>query len=170
MNTPVSSVVFTKDWHKKNDPNGGHIALPPAEPDYVDSWPVHCIAGTKGASLHPALKSWDNPKFAYDKHALFRKGYGCPSYSGFDDSSEFPGYGNGLADFLHDRDVTHVSVAGLAADYCVRATALDAVNNDFDVRVMGDLTRSINTPTEEVVREVVEAQAHRAKVLRLATS
>ncbi len=149
-------VVLTKDWHEAGSTNGGHIALPPESPDFVDSWPIHCIAGTEGARLHPALRKYDGAWFPETVDSLWHKGYGCPSYSGFDPSSEFYGYGNGLNDYLRDRQVTDLTLVGLASDYCVKFTALDAVDHGFNVRIMGDLTAGIAQPLEETLAEVAE--------------
>ena len=120
-------VVATRDHHI--DP-GPHFS---ATPDYVDSWPPHCVVGTPGAELHPALAG-----FGFD--AVFDKGEYAAAYSGFEGRSA----GMSLADWLVDRSVTAVDVAGLAADYCVRATALDAARDGFAVGVLLDLTAAIS--------------------------
>lgn len=141
-------VAFTKDWHAPDSANGGHIALPPAEPDFVDSWPSHCIAGTKGADLHPDLTGF----FVF----TFFKGYGRPSYSGFEGHSAALGF---LPDWLKFQGITHVDVTGLAADYCVRATALDAVKNQFTTAVLPDLTAGIHRDGKAVAIEVKGLQS-----------
>lgn len=120
-------VVATRDHHI--DP-GTHFS---ATPDYVDSWPPHCVVGTPGAELHPALSGFG---FA----AVFDKGEYAAAYSGFEGRSD----GVTLADWLVDRNVTAVDVCGLAADYCVRATALDAARDGFAVGVLLDLTAPIS--------------------------
>lgn len=119
-------VVATRDHHI--DP-GGHFS---ATPDFVDSWPPHCVAGTPGAELHPALAGT-----TFD--AVFDKGEYAAAYSGFEGSSA----GVGLADWLVDREVTGVDVCGIATDHCVRATALDAVRDGFATRVLLDLTAAV---------------------------
>jgi regulation of enolase protein 1 (concanavalin A-like superfamily)/nicotinamidase-related amidase len=119
-------VLATRDHHI--DP-GAHFS---PTPDYVDSWPVHCVAGTPGAELHPALRST-----AFE--AVFDKGEYAAAYSGFEGSAS----GVSLADWLVDRQITSVDVCGIATDYCVRATALDAVRDGFATRVLLDLTAAV---------------------------
>ena len=85
-------------------------------PDFVVSWPAHCVVGTAGVALHPRLR-------VDHLEAVFDKGEYGAAYSGFEGRQD----GLGLADWLHSRDVTAVEVTGIATDYCVRATALDAV-------------------------------------------
>ncbi len=125
-------VVATRDHHI--DP-GSHFA---AEPDYVDSWPAHCVTGTQGVELHPNL--------ATDRiEAVFDKGAHAAAYSGFEGSSG----GVGLADWLRERGVTDVDVVGIATDHCVRATALDAARNGFATTVLLDLTAGVAPATTE---------------------
>jgi len=123
-------VVATKDHHV--DP-GAHFA---DEPDYVDSWPAHCVVGTGGVEFHPAL----DPERI---EAVFTKGEHAAAYSGFEGSSA----GIGLAAWLRMRDVTDVDVVGIATDHCVRATALDAVREGFGTTVLLDLTAGVARPT-----------------------
>jgi nicotinamidase/pyrazinamidase len=120
-------VVATRDYHV--DP-GDHFS---ATPDYVHSWPVHCVAGTAGAAFHPALD-------VAPIGAVFAKGEFAAAYSGFEGAE--PG-GAGLADWLRARQVTEVDVVGIATDYCVRATALDAVRAGFATAVLTDLTAGV---------------------------
>ena len=126
-----SHVVATRDYHI--DP-GAHFS---STPDFVDTWPVHCEAGTPGASFHPALD-------VAGIQAVFSKGAHAAAYSGFEgtDRSGVP-----LADWLRAHDVSEVDVVGIATDHCVRATALDAVANGFTTRVLLDLTASVAQPT-----------------------
>jgi nicotinamidase/pyrazinamidase len=119
-------VVATRDHHI--DP-GAHFS---DQPDYVDSWPPHCVAGTPGAELHPAL-------LGYPFDAVFDKGEYAAAYSGFEGRAE----GVGLADWLAAHDVTEVDVVGIATDYCVRATALDAAGTGRPTRVLLDLTAAV---------------------------
>jgi nicotinamidase/pyrazinamidase len=125
-------VVATKDYHV--DP-GKHFA---DEPDYVDSWPPHCVVGTNGADFHPAL----DPE---PVEAVFTKGAHAAAYSGFEGDAS----GIGLAAWLRMRDVTGVDVVGIATDHCVRATALDAVREGFDTTVLLDLTAGVARPTTD---------------------
>jgi nicotinamidase/pyrazinamidase len=119
-------VVATRDHHI--DP-GDHFS---ATPDWVDSWPPHCVVGTPGAELHSAV-------VGYGFDAVFDKGEYAAAYSGFEGRSD----GVGLADWLVDRNVTAVDVCGLTTDYCVRATALDAAADGFAVTVLLDLTAAV---------------------------
>lgn len=139
-------VVYTKDWHRGNHDNGGHIAIPPAQPDYIDSWPAHCIVGTPGADFHPAVAEIGT------EGLTFKKGYGVPSYSGFEGAHE----DLYLEEFLYGK-AESVDVVGLAADYCVRATALDAIKAGFRATVLTDLTAGIHKSPEEVAAEVEAA-------------
>ncbi|MCA1222012.1 nicotinamidase [Streptomyces sp. 8L] len=140
-------VVATRDHHI--DP-GNHFAKPPATPDYVHTWPVHCVAGTEGVGFHPNFA----PAVASGAiAAVFGKGEYSAAYSGFEGADE---NGLGLADWLRAREVTEVDVVGLATDHCVRATALDAVREGFTTRVLLDLTAGVTPGTTE---RAVEAMA-----------
>ena len=108
-------VVATKDHHL--DP-GAHWS---SDPDFSESWPVHCRVGTDGEAFHPHLA----PR-PFD--AIFTKGEHSAAYSGFEGRSAD---GGGLAGWLRERGVTEVEVCGIATDHCVRATALDAVAEGF---------------------------------------
>lgn len=124
-------VVATKDYHV--DP-GAHFS---EHPDFVDSWPAHCVTGTPGADFHPALRT--------DKvEAVFHKGAHAAAYSGFEGHTTD---GEGLADWLRSRDVTEVDVVGIATDHCVRATALDAAAAGFATTVLLDLTAGVAAAT-----------------------
>jgi nicotinamidase/pyrazinamidase len=134
-------VVATRDHHV--DP-GAHFS---PKPDFVDSWPPHCVAGTPGAELHPALAG-----YAFD--AVFDKGDYAAAYSGFEGAAD----GIGLAEWLASRDVTDVDVVGIATDYCVRATALDAAGEGLATRVLLDLTAAVAPArVDQVVAELDEA-------------
>ncbi|QZN84325.1 isochorismatase family protein [Cellulomonas sp. C5510] len=136
------AVVATADWHEPlPDSNAGHFAVG-ADPDYVTTWPEHCVRGTPGAAYHPALRL---P--AGTVHV--RKGQGRQDYSGFEGEVQGQGDGSrtGLADVLRARGVDGVDVVGLATDHCVAATALDAVAAGFDVRVLTDLTAGVGVRT-----------------------
>jgi nicotinamidase/pyrazinamidase len=126
-------VVATKDYHV--DP-GAHFS---AHPDYVESWPAHCVVGTGGADFHPDL--------ATDRvEAVFHKGEHAAAYSGFEGHTSS---GEGLADWLRSRGVTSVDVVGIATDHCVRATALDAVAAGFATTVLLELTAGVAAGTTE---------------------
>jgi nicotinamidase/pyrazinamidase len=133
-------VVATRDHHI--DP-GAHFS---STPDYVDTWPAHCVVGTGGEALHPAL---DTTRV----EAVFDKGERAAAYSGFEGSSD----GLGLAAWLRERGVTEVDVAGIATDHCVRATALDAAREGFATTVLLDLTAGV--APETTVRALDELRA-----------
>lgn len=131
-------IVGTLDHHI--DP-GSHFS---AEPDFIGSWPPHCVAGTPGAQFHPALET-------SRLEDVFRKGEYAAAYSGFEGFSG----GTSLADWLGLREVSGVDIAGIATDYCVKMTALDAVRLGFDVRVLIDLTAGVGpATTAEAVRQL----------------
>jgi nicotinamidase/pyrazinamidase len=120
-------VVATKDFHV--DP-GGHFS---AHPDYADSWPPHCVAGTSGADFHPDLN-------ISRVEAVFKKGAHAAAYSGFEGADDS---GTLLADWLRERGVNELDVVGIATDYCVRATATDAARGGFATRVLLYLTAGV---------------------------
>lgn len=124
-------VLATRDHHI--DP-GSHFS---DTPDYVDSWPPHCVAGTDGAAFHPNL---DPQPF----DAVFDKGEYAAAYSGFEGRDHD---GTGLADWLRAHHVDSVDVVGLATDHCVRATALDAVREGIATRVLLGMTAGVAPDT-----------------------
>lgn len=129
------TVVATQDWHI--DP-GEHFS---DAPDFVRTWPRHCVAGTGGAELHQAL-----PRAPLD--AVFRKGAHAAAYSGFEGTTEAAGGGQvTLAPWLRGRGIASVDVVGIATDHCVRASALDAVREGFHTRVLLDLTAGVAAET-----------------------
>ncbi|MDG2028928.1 MAG: isochorismatase family protein [Acidimicrobiales bacterium] len=138
-------VVATKDWHV--DP-GEHFADPDVGPNFVDTWPVHCVADTDGAAFHPALQ------IAIDE--LFLKGRHTASYTGFDGGS-IADETVRLGEWLSERGVTEVDVVGLAIDHCVRATALDAVEAGFATTVLVDLCAGVAPDTTEAALEEMAA-------------
>ena len=124
-------VVATKDFHV--DP-GPHFS---EHPDYVDSWPVHCVADTEGADFHPDLDTTPI-------EAVFKKGHYSAAYSGFEGRDD---EGSTLADWLRAHDVDAVDVVGIATDHCVKATAADAVAAGFTTRVLLPLTAGVSPST-----------------------
>lgn len=128
-------VVATRDYHI--DP-GRHFSL---EPDFVDSWPPHCVVGTDGARFHPDLN--------VQPEAIFDKGAYSAAYSGFEGSAGE----TSLAAWLRDRDVDAVDVVGIATDHCVRATAVDAAAEGFDTSVLLDFTAGVAQPTVDKAME-----------------
>ncbi|GAA3399669.1 isochorismatase family protein [Pseudarthrobacter polychromogenes] len=159
-------IVATQDWHV--DP-GEHFS---DTPDFKDSWPPHCVAGTPGAELHPDLDT------EYIQ-AYFQKGQFSAAYSGFEgllapedavptgerQPGALPGPADaerfapdedaiGLDDWLQSHDVEDVVVVGIATDYCVMATALDAVQAGYSVTILRSLTAGIAEDLEEAVAEM----------------
>lgn len=124
-------VVATRDYHI--DP-GAHFS---SAPDFVHSWPVHCVTGTPGASFHPSLD-------VAGIQAVFSKGAHAAAYSGFEGSAPD---GRGLAEWLRDNEVDTVDVVGIATDHCVRATAVDAARAGFATTVLLDLTAGVAAST-----------------------
>lgn len=127
-------VVATRDWHIEP---GDHWAPEGAEPNLLTTWPVHCAADSHGAKFHKAM--------AAEVSEIFNKGEYAASYSGFDGRSVAAD--EPLADWLAARGVTHVDVVGLATDYCVKATALDAHAAGFVTRVLLDHCAAVATTT-----------------------
>jgi nicotinamidase/pyrazinamidase len=134
-------IIATRDHHI--DP-GGHFS---ATPDYRESWPAHCVAGTPGAELHPEL---DTSRLT----AVFDKGEYAAAYSAFEARHD----GELLADWLRARGVDEVVIAGIATDYCVRASALDAVHAGFATTVRLDLTAGVAPDSvQSAVQELTAA-------------
>jgi nicotinamidase/pyrazinamidase len=134
-------VVATQDYHI--DP-GSHFS---SHPDYTATWPPHCVAGSGGAEFHPNLDT-------SGIEAVFRKGAYEAAYSGFEGAT---GDGVTLADWLRDRGIDSVDIAGIATDYCVRATALDAASDGFATRVLLELTAGVAEDSSE--RAVADMRA-----------
>jgi nicotinamidase/pyrazinamidase len=158
-------IVATQDWHI--DP-GAHFS---EAPDFKDTWPTHCVAGTQGAELHPELDT---------EHiqAYFHKGLYTAAYSGFEGllapdeavptGERQPGYlpgaadpdyapeedAIGLDDWLQSHDVEDVVVVGLATDHCVMATSLDAVQAGYSVTVIKRLTAGIADNLDDTYAEM----------------
>ena len=141
-------VVASRDWHDADNDNGGHFALHGEAPNFVTTWPVHCVAGTTGAEYHPDLTLPDNTSHV-------KKGQGMPSYSMFEGHSDD---GHTVEEILTNAGVTEVDVVGIATDHCVRASALDAKAAGFAVRVINDLVAAVSHDTERTARrEMTEA-------------
>jgi nicotinamidase/pyrazinamidase len=144
-------VYASRDWHDAEGGNNGHFAVD-GPPDFVDTWPVHCVAETSGAEYHPSLLL---PESAV--HIL--KGQGQPGYSIFDgiDAS-----GEKFGELLIAAGVTDVDLVGLATDFCVRASGLDALEHGQHVRVFTDLVAGVDQESSE--RALAEL-AHAGAVL-----
>jgi nicotinamidase/pyrazinamidase len=130
-------VIATRDWHP---PDHGSFSA------QGGPWPDHCVGDTPGAELHPSLN-------VERIDAIVDKGQdpGTEGYSGFD--------GTTLADLLREHGVKQVTIAGLATDYCVRATALDALREGFDVTLDAQASRGIDAEPGDVSRALAEVRA-----------
>lgn len=129
-------IVSTQDWHI--DP-GSHWSN---DPDFANSWPVHCQVGTHGAQFHPEIARREK-RFA----GKFRKGQFSAAYSGFEGHDDVDGHETLLGPWLKARSITSVDVTGIATDYCVKATALDAVREGLTVRVLTHFTAGVAPET-----------------------
>jgi nicotinamidase/pyrazinamidase len=129
--TGYAHVVASRDYHI--DP-GDHFS---SHPDFARSWPPHCVAGTPGAQFHPRL---DTGRV----EAVFSKGAHSAAYSAFEGIDEA---GTPLAEWLRERDVDALDVVGIATDYCVRATALDAAREGFATQVLLGMTAGVSPVT-----------------------
>lgn len=131
-----AAVVATRDWHPADhasfEPQGG-------------PWPVHCVAGTGGAELHPSLDE-GRVDLVFDKGQSDASG----GYSAFESGE--------LAEWLRERDVDRLRIAGLATDVCVRHSALDALEAGFDVEVIADAVRGVSAQdSEQALAEIERA-------------
>jgi nicotinamidase/pyrazinamidase len=135
-------VVATRDWHP---PDHGSFA------EHGGPWPVHCVAGTPGAELHQALDPTPID-------AIVDKGQDpdTEGYSGFEATE--------LASLLREHDVDHVTVVGLATDYCVKNTALDALREGFSVTVDSTAARGVEVQPGDSERALEEVRAAGASV------
>ncbi len=158
-------VVATQDWHPPD--HGSFADNHPGRRvgEVIDLnglqqvlWPVHCVAGTPGAALAAALDASRVEK-------VFHKGTdaGIDSYSAMYDNAHRRS--TGLAEFLHGRGVTDAYIAGLATDYCVKFTALDAVGEGFEVFVVADACRGVDLQPGDVARAVEEMKSAGVRVL-----
>lgn len=129
-------IVASRDWHDATNDNGGHFAT---EPDFINSWPAHCVAGTTGAEFHPNLD-------ASFIDLRVDKGQGKPSYSAFEGVTESQ---ETLAQALIGAGVTGLDVVGIATDYCVLASSLDAKKLGIEVNVLTQLCAGIDEQTTD---------------------
>ncbi|MDX9827556.1 MAG: bifunctional nicotinamidase/pyrazinamidase [Spirochaetia bacterium] len=158
--------VLTQDWHPE-----GHVSFASSyerQPFEVDDsvdpprvlWPDHCVAGSKGADFHPALRS-ERAKL------IIRKGFSLnlDSYSAFFENDGLTP--TGLAGWLSTLGVGSVVVMGLATDYCVKATALDARKLGLEVSIVADAVRAVNAQSGdgEAAQKTMEAAG--CKILKL---
>lgn len=137
-------VVASRDWHDGDNDNGGHFS--PA-PDFVDTWPVHCVADTYGAAYDDVFDTT-----AVTHH--LKKGQGKPAYSLFEGVSDD---GNTAAALLDEHGIRDIDVVGLATDYCVRASALDALAHGRRVRVFTDLVAGVHPESSAAALAEIES-------------
>lgn len=146
--TSYNFVIASRDWHTPNDSNDGHFPPSGTQPDFVKTWPLHCIAGTLGADYHPNLES-----NLIDVH--IKKGQSTNGYSIFDGTTE---QGESFIELLQKLDITEVDIVGIATDYCVRASALDSSKHGLNVRVISSLTAGVSAESiEKSIDEMVDA-------------
>ena len=142
------AIAYTRDWHKNP---ACHFALKD-EPDYRYTWPVHCVAGTRGAMLYLpvdiAYTYYARNRQSSVEFTVFDKGQYGEGYSGFAGVNEHDVW---LNVWLRQHRITDVDVVGLAFDYCVQATALAAADLGFKTRVLKEYTASVNPDNDYAV-------------------
>ncbi len=136
-------VYKTRDWHP---PQTKHFQI------YGGVWPVHCVQGTRGAEFHPDLN--DDPRVTIISKGIDESADG---YSGFD--------GTNLASLLREEGVGEVWVGGLATDYCVKHTVLDALKEGFEVSALADAMRAVNLNPEDGAKAVEEMRETGAEIV-----
>jgi nicotinamidase/pyrazinamidase len=138
----VDVIVATRDWH------------PPDHASFETQggpWPVHCVQGSHGAELHSSIEDLDIEAIVDVGRERDDEGY-----SGFENSD--------LARILRDHDVDEVYVVGLATDYCVRASAIDACREGFDVTVVSDAVRGVEVKPGDSKRALAEMAEAGARI------
>ncbi len=139
-------ILASKDWH-------------PSGTVHFEKWPVHCVQDTSGADFHPALES-------YRINHVFLKG----THNKDDGYSAFEATNDDLKGYLHKHGVEQLDVVGLATDFCVRATVLDALRNDFKVRVLTDAIDAVNLQPGDDQKALDEMKAAGAELVTSATA
>jgi len=140
-------VYKSRDWHP---PTTKHFAA------HGGDWPVHCVQNTKGAEFHPALRN--DPRIN-----VISKGLGDTNcYSAFDETN--------LLDQLHQQNVEEVVVGGLATDYCVKSTVLDALKNGFKVKALENAMRAVDVQPGDGDRAIEEMRNAGAQIISTKTS
>lgn len=144
-------VVASRDWHHGDDDNGGHFS---ETPDFVDTWPVHCVGGTFGADYDDVF---DTTRVTHH----LKKGQGKPAYSLFEGVSDD---GETAAQILEAHGIRDIDLVGIATDYCVRASTLDAVAAGRRVRVLTDLIAGVHPDSSAAA--LVEMESAGAELTR----
>jgi nicotinamidase/pyrazinamidase len=140
-------VLASRDWHDADNNNGGHFADEGQAPDFVNTWPAHCVSGTNGAEYHPNLD-------ASLIQVHLEKGMGKPSYSAFEGVTRD---GKSIADVLTSANVDHLDVVGIATDYCVLASSLDARKTGLAVTVLTEMCAGIAADSTEAAFALMTA-------------
>jgi nicotinamidase/pyrazinamidase len=141
-------VFKTRDWHPAKT---NHFA------DYGGIWPVHCVQNTPGAEFHPDLL--DDPRITIISKGIDESADG---YSGFD--------GTKLAQILRDQEVKEVWVGGLATDYCVKQTVLDALQQGFEVKALAGAMRAVNVNPDDGDKAIEEMRNAGAEIVGTAVA
>jgi nicotinamidase/pyrazinamidase len=159
-------VIATKDWHPKkhssfavNHPNNkiGDIVIMNHIKQVL--WPVHCVQNTKGSDFHPLLDISSIKKIIY-------KGTdgNIDSYSGFFDNAHLRS--TGLADYLHEKKIKSIYIMGLATDYCVKYTCLDAIQLGFDIFLIEDACRGVELKKGDIENALEEMRTKGIKIIQ----
>ena len=139
-------VVASRDYHE--DP-GSHFS---ATPDYLATWPPHCVIGTPGAAFSPPIANLVREKLI---QVVVSKGRTSAAYSAFEGLDP---RGHSLLDVLKEARIDHIDVCGIATDYCVCATALEARNHGFPVRLLVNLCAAVTEATgQNAIQAMVDA-------------
>ena len=141
-------VFKTRDWHPAT---AKHFAA------YGGVWPVHCVQRTRGAEFHPEL--FDDPRIAIISKGIDESADG---YSGFD--------GTNLAQILREQGIEEVWVGGLATDYCVKHTVLDAIQQGFEIKALADAMRAVNVNPNDGAEAIAEMRAAGAEIIGTAVA
>lgn len=166
LKLPFDLVVATKDWHPVDHGSfadiykmkpGDHVLL--AGIDQI-LWPRHCVHDTKGAEFAPG---WDSKKV----DQVIHKGTDSQidSYSTFFDNGLLKS--TGLEDYLKEKGVREIIIAGLATDYCVKYSVLDAIDLGFDVTVIPEACRGVNLSPQDSEEALNEMEAAGAKLMTI---
>lgn len=163
-NGPYEEIILTRDWHPadhrsfavNNNKNIGETIELSGIPQFM--WPVHCVAGTHGAAYHPDLNT------AKATHEILKgQNRDIDSYSAFQDNNQF--LKTGLETYLKDRNIELVEIVGLALDYCVKYTCIDAVNAGFITCLHFNGTRAVNVKPENGKDTIMELLASGVSIL-----
>lgn len=147
-NAEYDLVFASRDWHDPIGTNSGHFAEAGSAPNFVTTWPIHCVAGTNGASYHPNLAT-----DRVDIHIY--KGQGTNGYSIFEGVDE---NNNSFESLISENSITRVDVVGIATDHCVLASAMDARKHGLEVNVLVNLTAGVAPAAiEAAIDQMVDA-------------